>query len=286
MRVPDQEGDIGFDFGIGELFAGAAATDAAAAGTAAAVTDVAATAGTAAAAGSVASTAALSAGEASLIAGASAASAAPLALGTAGAAAAGAAAAGGGAGLFSGLTTGTLANVGVGTSLASGAVGALGSVRTAEAQKQAAQYQAQVDLNNQKLAGYYANTAAAKGAADLSTEQQKQKQQMDFIRASQAASGVDVASGSSQDVRNSQEILNNLDALTIMSNTAQQYYGYQVAGTNSANQAGLEQLAASQAGPEAAIGATSSVLSGASGAANQYLAWQRVAGGPSASLFG
>lgn len=261
------------------MFTAAAATDAAAtAGTVAA--------GTAAAGTAAASTAALSAGEAALVAGTSAASAAPLALGTAGAAAAGAAAAGGGAGILSGLTTGTLANVGIGTSLASGAIGALGSVRSAEAQGEAEKYQAQVDLNNQKLAGYYANTAAAKGASDLSQQQQKSKQQMDLIRASQAASGVDVGSGSSQDVRNSQEILNNLDALTIMSNTAQQYYGYEVGGVSAGNQAGLEQLGASQTGAEAAIGATSSVLSGASGAANQYLGWQRVAGGPSASLFG
>lgn len=272
---------IGFDFGIGELFGTAAAAETAAA-TAAAATDVAATAGTAAA-----STAALSAGEASLIASATAASAAPLAAGTAGAAAAGLAAAGGtaaGSTLF-GLGTGALAKIGIGTSLASGALGAVGSVRTAEAQKNAAEYQAQVDLNNRKLAGYYANTEAAKGASDLSQQQQRAKQQMDLIRASQAASGVDVASGSSEDVRRSQEILNNLDALTIMSNTAQKVYGYQIAGTNAESEAGLKQQEASQTGAEAALGATSSLVSGASGAANQYFNWQRVAGGPTASLF-
>lgn len=204
-----------------------------------------------------------------------AAAAAPVAA-TAGAAA--------GGGLLSGLTTSTLADVGVGTSLASGALGAVGAVRTAQAQGDAAKYQAAVDLNNQKLSSYYADTAAAKGSVDLQQQQQKSKQQLDLIRASQAASGVDVASGSSEDVRNSQEILNNLDALTIMSNTAQQYYGYQVQGTNAANQAGLDEMRASQSGPEAALGATSSLVSGASGAANQYLNWMRVAGGASANL--
>ena len=253
MSVHDQEAGIGFDFGIGELFAGTAAADAAAAGTAAAATDVAATAGAA-----------------SLVAAAGTAAAAPIAAG------AGAA----GAGL---LSASTLAEVGTGTSLASGALGAVGAVRTAEAQGEAAKYQAQVDLNNQKLSAYYADTEAAKGASDLSAEQQKQKQQMDLIRSSQAASGVDVASGSSQDVRSSQDILNNLDALTIMSNTAQRYYGYQVAGTSAGNQAGLEQMRASLTGPEAAIGATSSLVSGASGAANQYLNWMRLAGGPNAT---
>jgi hypothetical protein len=184
------------------------------------------------------------------------------------------------------LTTGTLADASIGTSLASGGVGALGAIRSAQAQGDAYKYQAQVDLNNQQLAGYYANQTAAAGQAKLSEEQQKQAQQMSLIRASQAASGVDVASGSSEDVRHSQEILNNLDALTIMSNTAQQVYGQQVAGTSYGNQAGLEQLGASQTGAESVLGASSSLLSGASGAANQYLNWQRVAGGPSASLFG
>jgi hypothetical protein len=171
---------------------------------------------------------------------------------------------------------GALADASVGTSLASGGVGALGAIRSAQAQGDAYKYQAQVDLNNQQLAGYYANQTAAAGQAKLSEEQQKQAQQMSLIRASQAASGVDVASGSSEDVRRSQEILNNLDALTIMSNTAQQVYGYQVSGTSEANQAGLEQLGASQTGAESVLGASSSLLSGASGAANQYLAWRRV----------
>lgn len=242
---------------------------------------MAATAGTAAA-----STAALSAGSASLLASAGAAAAAPItAAEVAGLAGTGAAAAGAGGTLF-GLSTGTLAKVGVGTSLASGALGAVGSVRTAEAQKDAAKYQAAVDLNNQKLSGYYASTEAAKGASELSQQQQRAKQQMDLIRASQAASGVDVASGSAEDVRRSQEILNNLDALTIMSNSAQRVHGYQIGGTTFGNEAGLQEQRASQTGAEAALGATGSLVSGASGAANQYLAWQRVAGGPPANFPG
>lgn len=268
MPVQHQEAGIGFDFGISEVTAVAALADtAAAASTAAAAT-------TAAATTAAASTAALSVGEASLLASAGAAAAAPIAAGTA-------AAAGGGL-----LSASTLAQVGIGTSLVSAGVGALGSIHTAEAQKKAADYQAQVDLNNQKLSSYYADTEAAKGASELSQQGQKAKQQMDLIRASQAASGVDVASGSSEDVRNSQEILNNLDALTIMSNTAQKVYGYEVGGVNAGNAAGLQRLSASQAPAEAALGASASVLSGVSGAANQYLGWQRVAGGPSASLFG
>lgn len=267
MSVFHSEAVIGFDFGIGELFGTAAAVDAAA--TAAAATDVAAT-GAAVGATAAAGTAA-------------AGTAAAVGTAAAGTAAAGTAAAG--TGLFGGLISAqTAAEIGVGTSLASGALGAVGSIRTAEAQKDAANYQAAVDLNNQKLAGYYANTAAAKGASDLSREQQKAKQQKDLIVAAQGASGIDVASGSSEDVRRSQDILNNLDALTIMSNTNQQYYGYQVAGTNAGNEAGLKQLEASQTGAEAALGATSSLVSGASGAANQYLSWQRVAGGPTASF--
>lgn len=217
----------------------------------------------------------LSVGTASLLSSVAGTASLPIAS-TAGAAA--------GGGLLSGLTTSTLADVGVGTSLASGALGAVGAVRTAQAQGDAAKYQAAVDLNNQKLSSYYADTAAAKGSVDLQQQQQKSKQQLDLIRASQAASGVDVASGSSEDVRNSQEILNNLDALTIMSNTAQSYYGYQVKGTNAGNQADLDQMRASQAGPAAALGATSSLVSGASGAANQYLNWMRVAGGAPANL--
>ena len=182
----------------------------------------------------------------------------------------------------------TLATVGTVASLASGAIGAIGASNTAKATSQSAAYQAQVAANNQAIAQNQANQATAAGESAVEQQGLKTRAEVGAIMAGQAASNIDVTSGSAVDVRSSAAALGELDALTIRSNAARQSYGYQTNATSFGAQAGLEQNIARQAPIAGEISATGSLLSGATGAANQYLNWQRVAGsgvGPTTATF-
>lgn len=172
----------------------------------------------------------------------------------------------------------TLSTVGTVASALSGVTGAIGSLSSAEAQKKAAGYQARVAQNNQAIAGNAANLAAASGESQVEQQGMKTAAEVGAIKAAQAASNIDVNTGSALDVRSSAAALGELDALTIRSNAEKAVYGYQTQGISYGAQAGLEQAQAAQAPVAGAIGATGSVLSGASGAANQYLRWQQAAG--------
>lgn len=262
---------MGFDLGIGEAAAltalEAAAADAAAATAATVGTTAAAT--TAAAAGTAATALSIAPEALALGAGANFAIDA--------AAAGGAAAAG--AGAAGGSLASTLSTAGLVSSGASGLLGAAGAMRTAQAQKDSANYQAQVALNNRNIAGYQASQAAAKGAEEQERLGLRQKQQSDLILASQAANNIDIGSGgSAEDVRRSQRALGQLDALQLQHNTAQQIYGYQLAGSGFEGNADLLKSQAAYAGASGPLNAAGSILSAASAASNQYLNWMRVAG--------
>ncbi len=162
---------------------------------------------------------------------------------------------------------------------ASTVAGAVGAENSAKAQQDQANYQAQVAANNQKIAGYQASEAAAKGAADQERLGLRQKQQADLILASQAANNIDIGSGgSAEEVRRSQHTLGELDALQLQHNTAQQIYGYQIAGSGYGAQADLLRTQAANAATAGSVNATGSILSGATAAGNQYLNWMRVSG--------
>lgn len=158
---------------------------------------------------------------------------------------------------------------------------AIGAEQNASAQAANASYQAQVAKNNQTLAGYQASQAAATGSAAEEKAGLQRRAIEGQIETSQAANNIDIGSGSAEDVRKSQSALSDLDALTLRHNTAQQVYGYQVAGTSDSAQAGLLQQQASQAPIAGAIGATGSLLSGAASASSQYFNWMKVAGSSS-----
>lgn len=199
-------------------------------------------------------------------------------LGVSATAEAAAAAATAGTSLASGLAT-----AGEVASLAGGAIGALGSLESGAAQKNAALYQSQVSANNVQVARYQAQQAAATGEAQEEAQGLKTRAQLGAITAAQGASNVNVNEGSAVDVRSSAADLGELDALTIRSNAQKQVFGYETAATSFQGQEGLAQSQAAQAPIAAGIGATSSLLSGASGAASQYLNWQRVAGATNAN---
>ena len=121
--------------------------------------------------------------------------------------------------------------------------------------------------------------------ADVPADVLKAAERAGAIKAAQAASNVDVNSGSALDVRSSAAELGELNALTIRSSAARTAYGYETQGIQYGAQQGVEEATAAAAPATGALGASSSLLSGAAGVASQYSSWQRLAGGASQATF-
>jgi hypothetical protein len=100
--------------------------------------------------------------------------------------------------------------------LASAVTGFVGQMQQASAQQDAAKYQAAVARNNQIIAQQNAGYAAQAGAVQAQARDRKNASIAGSLLAGQGASGIDVESTSSKEVRDSQEQLGRLDTQTIM----------------------------------------------------------------------
>ncbi len=184
---------------------------------------------------------------------------------------------GGGAALAGGATLGsTLGIAGMASSALGGLTSAVGSYESGQATKAQDEYQAEVAAQNQKLAAQNAQMATAAGEAQAEQAGLKQRADLGQIRAAEAASGIDVNSGSAADVQASQSERDMLNALVIRSNAERTAYGYQTQALADSGQAQLYKAAGQQAPIAGGISAAGSLLSGAAGVANQYSSWQRL----------
>lgn len=150
------------------------------------------------------------------------------------------------------------------------AVSAVGTVASAEAQGNAASYQAVVAKNNQQTALQNAQYAEEAGEAQAQATSLKGAATAGKIKAAQAASGVNVNSGSAVNVRESQRETAELDTETVLNNAELQAYGYRANATNYGAEAELEQNEAEEAPVAGALGATGNLLSAASGISNKW----------------
>jgi len=152
--------------------------------------------------------------------------------------------------------------------LVAGAVGAgtsaIGTIEGGQATANAASYNAQVAKNNAVVATQNAQFTMASGQERAQAESLKNAQTAGKIKASQAASGIDVNSGSAVNVQQSQREEGELDTQTTLSNAALTAYGYRTQAVNDTAQAGLETEEAEQAPIGADIGAAGGLLSSAS----------------------
>ncbi len=113
----------------------------------------------------------------------------------------------------------------VGTAIGLGTK-ALGGVAGIIAGNQQYEYQKQIIHNNIKMAKYNALMAEQTGEARSTAMGLKGRAAYGAITADQAASGVDINTGSSVDVRSSAARLAQLDSMTIKSDAARDVYGY------------------------------------------------------------
>ncbi|WKJ88752.1 hypothetical protein QZJ86_12040 [Methylomonas montana] len=136
----------------------------------------------------------------------------------------------------------------------------------ASAQKKAANYQAQVEANNAKIAGYQRSAALQQGEEQAQQSMMEQSQLRAKQIASMAANGVDLNSGSATDILATTDFLGKQDVNAIQNNAARKAWGYQVESGNYDAQSNLSKWKADNTNPAkiGAITGASSLLSSAS----------------------
>lgn len=144
------------------------------------------------------------------------------------------------------------------------AISAYSAYSSGQAQSANANYQAQVAANNQKTANQNAEYTIEAGQSEAAQASLKGRAQSASIRAAEAANGVDVNSGSAEDVQETQRETNNLNTSTVMNNAALRAYGYRTQATGFGAQSGLDTAEAGQASTGGDLSALSSLVGGAS----------------------
>ena len=124
--------------------------------------------------------------------------------------------------------------------LIGGVISAVGTIASGIAQKNALDYQAQVANNNAIIAQQNANYAIEAGQSKAAQQSLKEAEVGGEIKAAQAASGVDVNTGSNKDVQVSQRMLGKLNTQQQLANAQLTEYGYLSQKTNYEAQSKLD----------------------------------------------
>jgi hypothetical protein len=165
----------------------------------------------------------------------------------------------------------TLGTIGLASSGASGALGIFSSLMGGGAKADAYKYQSSMAWQNAAIA-----KQNQKYALDIG-EQQAERQgiagaaQAGQIKAGQAASGVDVNTGSAKEVQTSQHLVSQMDLNTIREKAAKTAYDFSVQATNYENQAKGYSKAASNAKTEGVLGAVSSFIGTVGSVSSKWL---------------
>ena len=163
-----------------------------------------------------------------------------------------------------------LAIGGLVASAGSGIMGAMGARQKADADAAAYEYKAAVARNNAILAERNAAAATASGAVKGQVNDLKTKNLVANQLVAQAASGLDVGSGTAPLVRQSAADIGHLDTLTILNNAAKTASGYRAQGSNFTAEAGLDTMSADNARTAGDYGVATSLLGGASSFADKW----------------
>lgn len=160
--------------------------------------------------------------------------------------------------------------VGMGATLAGGITSAIGAEKTGEAQQAAFNYQAGVARINSQIDLQNADYARQQGENEATQFGMKAGQQGAAIKAGQAASGLDVNSGSAVAVQGSQRTITSMDLSRIRSNAAKTAYDFDVRSTMDLDQATLDVMGGQNAKIAGDINATSSILGSVGSVASKW----------------
>jgi hypothetical protein len=162
------------------------------------------------------------------------------------------------------------AAIGAAAGVAGAGVGVVGAIHSANAASQAAAYNQQIANQNAQVAKNNATYAAQAGDVQAGQAQQKTRAEVGALKASEAAAGVDVNSGSAVDVRSSARDLGELSAITVQSNAAREAYGYRTQAVGFENQGTLDATESENDTAAGEIGATTSLIGGLGQSADNY----------------
>lgn len=154
--------------------------------------------------------------------------------------------------------------------IASTAVAVVGALESGAAAKNAADYQSAVANNNAQIAKQNADYALQAGQVSAENQSRKGAAQIGHIKTAQAASGVNVNSGSALEVQAGQRETNQLDTETVLNNAQLHAYGYRTQATNFEAEAKLDTMKGEQAQEASYFKAGSDILSGASGISGKW----------------
>lgn len=168
----------------------------------------------------------------------------------------------------------TLAAVSIGTTLLGTGVSMMGARNASDAQAQAANYQAAVARNNQIIAQQYADRTTMTGMTKAEMQDYRTRAMLGTAKATQAASGVDVNSGSPLDVRRSIAEVGELDKETIMFNAANEAYGYKVKAAGFGADADLGKMKADAAITAGDYAVATSLLSGVNSVSDKWIGYK------------
>lgn len=161
--------------------------------------------------------------------------------------------------------------IGIGASLAGGALSAYGASKSGAAQQQMYNYQAQVAQLNSQIDKQNAEYALNQGEQEATQYGEKASQQRGQIIANQGASNIQIGTGSAGQVVQSQKTLTNLDLTQIRSNASKTAYDYDVRSTADTNQATLDVMAGDNAKTAGNISAAASILGTVGSVSSKWL---------------
>jgi len=178
----------------------------------------------------------------------------------------------------------TWAAIGAASSIAGGAVSAMGALGKGASDQAMYNYQAGVAQLNQKIALQNAAYTQRAGGSAAYQSGLKTGAIVGQQKANQGASGVDVGSGSSLGVRQTTTSLGQLDQSLIRENYAKKAYGFETEAAVKGTEAGADVIAGQQAKKAGDITAAASILGTVGSVSSKWLQGSSAFGAPKGLL--
>ena len=169
------------------------------------------------------------------------------------------------------MTAAAAGSIGMGSSIAGGILSAYGAEKGGQATQQMYNYQAAVAKINSQIDLQNRDYALNVGGQQSVIEGLKGAQEFGQIRASEGASNINVNTGSSTRVQDSQRTVTAMDLTQIRSNAAKTAYDFTVRSVMDTNQAALDVIAGQNAKTAGDISAMSSILGSAASVSSKWL---------------
>lgn len=164
----------------------------------------------------------------------------------------------------------TMGAIAVGSSVLSGAIGATGAAFSAGASADTFNFKAGIAQLNSQIDKQNAAWALNSGAIKAANYGLKVGQEIGATKATQAASGFDVNTGTAGAVRDTQTDVAKYDQNTIRADAAHTAYGYETKAVADSMEASLDTASASNAKKAGTIGILSSIIGTASSVASKW----------------